>query len=49
MDAWRSFLNLFILVMRELMVSDSLEEALLGVEGYVMRCRALAGSVRWFG
>ena len=33
MDAWRSFLNLFILVMRELMASASLEVALPGVEG----------------
>jgi hypothetical protein len=48
-DAWSSFLNLFILVIRELMASASLEVALLGVEGYVIRCRALAGSVTSFG
>lgn len=32
-EAWRSFLNLLILVIRELMASDSLELALLGIEG----------------
>jgi hypothetical protein len=48
-DACSSFLNLFILVMRELIASDSLEVALPGVDGYVMRCRALAGSEKGSG
>jgi hypothetical protein len=32
-EAWRSFLNLLILVIRELMASASLVLALLGTEG----------------
>lgn len=32
-DAWRSFLNLLILVIRELMASASLGVALVGMEG----------------
>jgi hypothetical protein len=42
--AWRSFLNLLMRDIREWMASTSLGVAFCGVDGWLMRWRAFAGS-----